>query len=266
MGRISLGDRVSTWQCMLYNTSPCKRAARTHTTTPALPLPSFSLLVGGWSDYNIDTLSSRGPGFETSIWWSSYDSWLMLVFCESCASLERNVLPPYLSIPAKLSFDRSKNALVSTLPHDWDRAIASPILCKKSIWIPILPCTVATYIGSIHWSANLPLINIPLRVWMHVSYPQWRVLNIDATQWWLIGVYKVTLLRWSANNELITGLFCVVCFGSSRWNVSAANVSVASSYIVWMPVLQHTRGWLDMQYPAHPLDGMSDVIVPPRFL
>ena len=131
MGRISLGVRVSTWQCMLYNTSPCKRAARTHTTTPALPLPSFSLLVGGWSDYNIDTLSSRGPGFETSIWQSSYDSWLMLVFCESCASLESNFLPPYLFIPAKHSFDRSKNALVSMLLHDWDRAIASPILCKK---------------------------------------------------------------------------------------------------------------------------------------
>jgi len=44
-------------------------------------------------------------------------------------------------------------------------------------------------------------------------------------------------------------LCCVFC--SSRWNVSAANVSAASSCIVWMPALQHPRGWLDMQYLAH---------------
>ena len=42
-------------------------------------------------------------------------------------------------------------------------------------------------------------------------------------------------------------MLCCV-FSSSRRNVSAANVLAASSYIVWMPALQHPRGWLDMQY------------------
>ncbi len=32
-----------------------------------------------------------------------------------------------------------------------------------------------------------------------------------------------------------------------------------------MPALQHPRGWLDMQYLAHPFDVMFDVIVPPHF-
>ena len=39
-----------------------------------------------------------------------------------------------------------------------------------------------------------------------------------------------------------------MCFGSSRQNVLVANsldVLAASSYIVWMPALQHPRGWLD---------------------
>ncbi len=43
-------------------------------------------------------------------------------------------------------------------------------------------------------------------------------------------------------------------------------VSAASSYVLWMPALQHWRVWLGMQYLAHPFDCMCNVIVPPCFL
>ena len=46
---------------------------------------------------------------------------------------------------------------------------------------------------------------------------------------------------------------------------SALGYEILTIYIVWMPGLQHPRGWLDVQYLAHPFDGMFDVIVPPRF-
>ncbi len=46
---------------------------------------------------------------------------------------------------------------------------------------------------------------------------------------------------------------------------SRRQVSAASTYVVWMPSLQHPRGWLDMRYLAHPFNGMCNVIVPPCF-
>ena len=46
---------------------------------------------------------------------------------------------------------------------------------------------------------------------------------------------------------------------------SRRQVSAASTYDVWMRSLQHPRGWLDMQYLAHPFDGMCNVVVPPCF-
>ena len=86
-------------------------------------------------------------------------------------------------------------------------------------------------------------------------------LNHDLSTSYVIGDKFMPLANLSSkeirirhtNNELITKLCCVVCFGLSHRNVLVANgwdVLAASSYIVWMPALQHPRGWLDMQYLA----------------
>ncbi len=56
--------------------------------------------------------------------------------------------------------------------------------------------------------------------------------------------------------------YVVLCVLARLAEMSWRQVSAASTYVVWMPLLQHPRGWLDMWYLAHPFDGMCNVIVP----
>ncbi len=45
--------------------------------------------------------------------------------------------------------------------------------------------------------------------------------------------------------------YVVLCVLACLAKMSRRHLSAASTYVVWMPLLQHLRGWLDMQYLAH---------------